>query len=555
MNRREYAETYGPSKGDRIHLGDTGLVAEVEDSLIPEGQECLIGTGKTLREGMHVHPGGHPSGLDTVVLNAVIFDPVTGIIKADIGIQDGIITGIGNAGNPDVADITSGLVIDSSTSLIQAAGSIVTPGGVDAHQHFMSPEVIDSALNSGITSILGMGHGPNPQAKTDPSHLEDAIRGIEQYPVNVGFIGAGSTISREAAIDLIEAGVCGLKIHEDHGAYPAIFENILEVCEEYGVQLAFHTDSLNESGGLETTLSVIDGRTAHAYHVEGAGGGHIPDLLEVVEFESLLPSSTNPTIPHTPSTRREQRTLTSIVHHLDDSLEEDAAFAEARARDYTQAAEDFLHDIGAISMINSDSMGMGRAGETIIRTWQLASKMKNFHGDSPPDNNRILRYLAKYTVNPAIAHGINNYVGSIGAEKLADLVVWDPAFFGVKPDWIIKSGMIVAGPMGDPNGTTYYGEPTYYRRNLGATGNAPGPLSLLFTSAYAAENRSPSDLGTTRMLAPVKDTRNITKNQMIRNSTTPDVEVDHDTYQVQVNGQVVEVEPRKETPLTHRYFI
>lgn len=555
MDREQYAETYGPGAGDQIHLGDTGLVLEVEQSLIPEGQECLIGTGKSLREGMHVHPGGHPDGLDTVVFNGVVLDPIHGAVKADIGIRDGLVVGIGNAGNPDTMDITDGLVIDAMTSLIQAAGSIVTPGGIDAHQHFMSPEVVESALYSGMTSVLGMGHGPNPQAKTDPGHLEDAIRAMEEYPVNVGFIGQGSTIDRESVSELVEAGVCGLKIHEDHGGYPSIFENALAVCDDYDIQLCFHTDSINESGNLETTLAALDGRTAHAYHVEGAGGGHIPDLIEIVEEESLLHSSTNPTNPYNPNTQREQRLLSVIVHHLDDELEEDAAFADNRARDLTAAAEDLLHDIGAISMINSDSMGMGRAGETILRTWQLASKMKRLRDDSSPDNDRIKRYLAKYTINPAIAQGIDAYVGSIEDGKLADLVVWDPTFFGVKPDWIVKSGMIVAGPMGSPNGTTYYGEPTRFRRNMGGIGSAPGPLSLLFTSKYAAENRSREELGTSRMLAPVENTRDVTKSDMIRNDARPDIRVDTETYDVFVDGERVDEEPLERAPLNHRYFL
>lgn len=555
MDRKTYAETYGPGAGDEIHLGDTGLRLTVEDSLIPIGEECLIGAGKSLREGMHVHPGGHPDGLDTVLVNPVVLDPVHGAIKADVGFRDGNVVGLGNAGNPDVMNTSEGLVIDAMTSLIQGAGLIVTPGGVDVHQHFMSAEVIESALYSGITSILGMGHGPNPQAKTDPGHLHDAIRSVEEYPVNIGFIGQASTVDYESVASLVKSGVCGLKVHEDHGGYPAILDNALEVADDHDIQLAFHSDSINESGHLETTLSTIDGRPIHAYHVEGSGGGHIPDLLEIVGEENVVPSSTNPTIPHTSNTRREQRDLTVIVHHLDEDLEEDAAFADKRTRDSTMAAEDVLHDMGAISIINSDSMGMGRAGETILRTWQLAAKMNQARESTMSENDRILRYVAKYTINPAIAHGLDQYVGSIETGKLADLVLWDPAFFGVKPEWIIKSGMMVAGPMGTANGTTFYGQPTTYRRNMGATGTAPGQLSLLFVSQAAADQNSPSDLGTTKHLAPVTDPNGVTKHDMVRNARMPTVSVDAETHHVHVDGEKVEIEPMDRAPLAQRYFL
>ena len=555
VDRDRYAHTYGPGEGDRVQLGDTNLELTVDESLIPVGQECLIGTGKTLREGMHVHPGSHPDGLSTVVLNVILFDPIHGVVRTDIGLDDGRIVGIGNAGNPDVMDVTDGLVIDSMTSIVQAAGLIATPGGVDVHQHFMSPGVISAAIESGVTTVLGMGHGPNPQAKTDPGHLIDAIRSVEHFPVNVGFIGQGSTMDPASVETLIEMGVCGLKIHEDHGAYPAILSNTVEVAAEYGVPLAFHTDSINEAGTLETTLDAFGDRTVHAYHVEGSGGGHIPDLIEIVQEPTVIPSSTNPTIPYTSNTPREQRTLTTLVHHLDESLEEDAVFAQERIQASTMAAEEWLHDMGAISIVTSDSMGMGRSAETIMRTWQLASKMATIRPDALGENERLMRYLAKYTINPAIAHGLDQQVGSIETGKLADIVLWDPAMFGVKPEWIVKSGMLVGGPMGTANGTTFYGEPRMYRENMGATGTAPPHLSLLFVSEAAAERHSNTDLGTERTLAPVADIYDRSKADMVRNAETPSVSVDPDSGKVTIDGKTVDPEPLERAPLTQRYFL
>lgn len=555
LSREEYAQRYGPGEGDRIHLADTGLVIEVSESHVPPGDESLIGAGKNLREGMHVHPGKHPEGLDTVITNVVVADPVLGVVKADVGVRDGRIAGVGSAGNPDVMDVTEGMVVDSRTAIVQGKGLIATPGGVDTHQHFKSPEILKTALHSGITSIIMMGHAPNYEARIDPQYLTDAIRSAESCPVNIGFLGQGSDSDPHSVADYVEAGMCGLKIHEDHAAYPAVVDNALSVAEEYDVQVSIHTDSINETGHLETTLGAIDGRTIHAFHIEGSGGGHIPDLLELVEEEHVLPSSTNPTTPHTPTTTDELLGMITPVHQMDDDIREDREFAEARIRDSTMAGEERLHEHGAISMTSSDSMGMGRTYETILSTWQMAGKMKQLEADETSDNERVCRYLAKYTINPAITQGIDDYVGSLEPGKLADIVLWEPAFFGAKPKRVLKSGVVASATVGSENGTTTQVQPTRQKLSVGGTGTAPGPRSLLFTSKYAAETKSADDFGTTRRVVPVRGTRDVTKSDMVLNDATPSVSVEPKTREVRIDGELVEKRPLEEASLAQRYFL
>jgi urease subunit alpha len=555
LTKTEYLDRYGPSVGDRVHLADTGLVAEVPESLIPTGSESLIGAGKNLRAGMHVHPGRHPQGLDTVITNPVVIDPVLGIAKADIGIRDGRIAGLGNAGNPEVMDTTDGLVIDSQTAIVQGKGLLATPGGIDAHQHFKSPQILDATLHSGVTSVIMMGHAPNYEARTDRQYLLDAIRAVESTPVNIGFLGQGSDTDTRSIEESIEAGMCGLKIHEDHGAYPAVVNAALAVCDEYDVQLSIHTDSINESGRLRATRDAIDGRTVHAFHIEGSGGGHIPDLLELVSDENVLPSSTNPTIPHTASTARELRGMIMPVHQMEETVQEDRAFADARIRESTMAAEEILHETGAIPMTASDSMGMGRAYETVVSTWQTASKMKRTLDGSGPDNERICRYLAKYTINPAITQGIAEYVGSLEPGKFADIVLWKPTFFGAKPERVLKNGVIVSAPVGTENGTTTHGQPTLQKRSVGGAGTAPAQRSLLFTSQHAARSKTNSDFDTDRLVVPVSGTRALSRDDMVLNGETPAVSVDPDSHDVTIDGERVDPDPATEVSLARRYFL
>lgn len=555
LSREEYAKRYGPGEGDRIHLADTGLFVDISESHIPLGEESLIGAGKNLREGMHVNPGKHPEGLDTVITNVIVMDPTLGIVKADIGIRAGRIAGVGNAGNPDIMDVTDNMVIDSRTAIIQGKGLIATAGGVDTHQHFKSPKILTTSLHSGITSIIMMGHAPNYEARTDPQYLMDAIRCAESCPVNIGFLGQGSDSDRDSVKEYVEAGMCGLKIHEDHAAYPAVIDNALSVAEEYDVQVSIHTDSINETGHLETTLGAIDGRTIHAFHIEGSGGGHIPDLLEMVGQENVLPSSTNPTTPHTPTTADELLGMITPVHQMDDDIREDKEFVEGRIRDSTMAGEEQLHELGAIPMMSSDSMGMGRTYETILSTWQMAAKMKQLAEDGAPDNERVRRYLAKYTINPAITQGIDDYVGSLEPGKLADIVLWEPKFFGAKPKRVLKSGVVVSAPVGSENGTTTQVQPTRQKLSIGGTGTASGPRSLLFTSQYAAETKTADDFGTTRQIVPVGGTRSVTKSDMLLNDATPSVSVEPRTQEVTINGEIVEEQPLEKSSLAQRYFL
>jgi urease subunit alpha len=555
LDPEEYIDRYGPAEGDRVHLADTGLVAEVSDSLIPPGSESLIGAGKNIRSGMHVHSGRHPRGLDTVITNPVVVDPLLGVVKADVGIRDGRVAGVGNAGNPDVMDVTDGLVIDSQTAVIQGKGLIATPGGIDVHQHFKSPGILETTLHSGVTSVIMMGHAPNYEARTDEQYLPDVVRAVESVPVNIGFLGQGSDNDPRSIEQSIEAGMCGVKIHEDHGAYPSVVDAALSVCEDHDVQLSIHTDSINETGHLETTRDAIGGRTVHAFHIEGSGGGHIPDLLELVGDENVLPSSTNPTMPHTSRTARELRGMIMPVHQMEEAVPEDRSFADARIRDTTMAAEERLHEQGAIPMTSSDSMGMGRAYETILSTWQTASKMKSATGDDGPDNDRIRRYVAKYSINPAITQGIDEYVGSLQRGKIADLVLWKPAFFGAKPERVLKSGVVASAPVGTENGTTTHGEPTLQKRSVGGFGDAPAPRSLLFTSTYAARCGNGIDFDTARSVVPVTGTRDLSRADMVANGATPTVSVDTDTHDVTINGESVESDPATEVPLSRRYFL
>lgn len=555
LSREEYAQRYGPGEGDRIHLANTGLLAEVTESLIPTGEESLIGAGKNLREGMHVHPGRHSDGLDTVITNVVVIDPVIGIVKADVGIRDGRITGVGNAGNPDVMNVTQGMVIGSRTAIIQGKGLIATPGGIDTHQHFKSPRILETSVHSGITSAIMMGQAPNYEARTDPQYLNDAIRCAEEYPINIGFLGQGSDSDRRAVEEYIEAGMCGLKIHEDHAAYPAVVDNALSVADEYDIQISIHTDSINESGHLETTLGAIDGRSIHAFHIEGSGGGHIPDLLELVGEEHVIPSSTNPTTPHTKSTADELLNMITPVHQMDEDIPEDHTFALARIRDSTMAAEEELHERGAIPIMSSDSMGMGRTYETILSTWQMASKMKQLREDSGIDNERIRRYLAKYTINPAIVQGIDDYVGTLQPGKMADIVLWNPSFFGAKPSRVIKGGTVVSAPVGSENGTTTQVQPTHQKLSVGGVGSAPASRSLLFTSKYAAEHKSAANFGTKRQVVPVSGTRSVSKSDMILNGNTPNVSVEPQTQEVTIDGDVVESNPLERSTLAQSHFL
>lgn len=564
LSPSEYASRYGPGAGDRIHLANTGLVAEVRESFVPRGQESLIGAGKNLREGMHVHPGAHPEGLDTVVTNAVVLDPVVGVVKADIGVRDGRIAGIGNAGNPDTMDVTEGLVIDSRTAIVQGKGLLATPGGVDCHQHFKRPEILAASVTSGVTSVIMMGHAPNYEARTDPQYLQDAIQCAEAYPVNIGFLGQGSDSDPRAIRRYIEAGMCGLKIHEDHAAYPAVVDTALSVADEYDVQVSIHTDSINESGHLETTLGAIDGRTIHAFHIEGSGGGHIPDLLELVSEPHVLPSSTNPSMPHTISTAKELSGMIAPVHQMNEDIPEDRSFVDARIRDSTMAAEERLHDRGAIPMTSSDSMGMGRAAETILATWQTASKLNQLatgdagDDDDPRndnDNDRVRRYLAKYTINPAIVQGIDDYVGTLQPGKLADVVLWEPTFFGAKPTRVLKGGTVAAATVGSENGTTTAVQPTQQTLSVGGVGAAPASRSLLFTSGYAAEHRSAADFGTDRQVVPVSGVRSLTRSDMVANCATPDVAVEPGSRAVTIDGTRVEEHPLEETSLGQSYFL
>ena len=565
ISRALYADMFGPTTGDKVRLADTDLFIEVEEDRTIYGDEVKFGGGKVIRDGMGQSQATRAQGaVDTVITNALILDH-WGVVKADIGIRDGRIAAIGKAGNPDVQPGID-IVIGPGTEAIAGEGKIVTAGGIDSHIHFISPQQIEEALYSGVTTMLGGGTGPaaGTAATTctpGPWHLARMIEASEAFPMNLGFFAKGNASLPDALAEQIEAGACGMKLHEDWGTTPAAIDNCLTVADRYDVPVAIHTDTLNESGFVENTIAAFKGRTIHAFHTEGAGGGHAPDILRVVGEANVLPSSTNPTRPYTVNTLDEHLDMLMVCHHLDPKIAEDVAFAESRIRRETIAAEDILHDLGAISMFSSDSQAMGRVGEVIIRCWQTADKMKRQRGaldgeTGDNDNYRARRYIAKYTINPAIAQGIAAYVGSVEKGKFADLVIWSPAFFGVKPDMVLKGGSIAAAPMGDPNASIPTPQPVHYRPMFGAFGRAIASSSVTFVSKAAADGGLAKTLGMTRPLFPVANTRaGISKRSMIHNDALPKIEVDPETYEVRANGMLLTCEPASVLPMAQRYFL
>ncbi|WP_371345810.1 urease subunit alpha [Ancylobacter sp. IITR112] len=565
ISRASYAEMFGPTTGDRVRLADTALVIEVEKDLTVYGEEVKFGGGKTIRDGMGQSQVMRAEGaVDTVITNALILDH-WGIVKADIGIRDGRICGIGKAGNPDIQPGVN-IVIGASTEVIAGEGKIITPGGFDSHIHFICPQQIEHALMSGVTTMLGGGTGPaaGTNATTctpGPWHIEMMLRAFDSFPVNLALSGKGNASLPGPLVEQIEAGACSLKLHEDWGTTPATIDNCLSVADEYDIQVMIHTDTLNESGFVEDTIGAFKGRTIHAFHTEGAGGGHAPDIMKVAGLPNVLPSSTNPTRPFTINTLDEHLDMLMVCHHLDPLIAEDLAFAESRIRKETIAAEDILHDLGAISMMSSDSQAMGRLGEVITRTWQTAHKMKLQRGLLPGDserndNARAKRYIAKYTINPAIAHGISRHIGSVENGKLADLVVWSPAFFGTKPDMVIKGGTIVAAVMGDPNASIPTPQPVHYRPMWGAYGKARTATSLTFVSQAAMELNVAHKLGLEKRAVAVENVRGgISKASMIHNHATPHLEIDPETYEVRADGELLTCAPASELPMAQRYFL
>ena len=564
IDRAEYAALYGPTTGDRVRLADTDLIVEVERDHTVYGEEVKFGGGKVIRDGMgQSQRSRHQGAVDTVITNALIIDH-WGIVKADIGITGGRISAIGKAGNPDVQPGVT-IVVGPGTEVIAGEGKIVTAGGIDAHIHFICPQQVDEALYSGVTTMLGGGTGPaaGTSATTctpGPWHMARMLQAAEGLPINLGFFGKGNASRPEALVEQIAAGACGMKLHEDWGTTPAAIDTCLTVAEEHDIQVAIHTDTLNESGFVENTIAAFKGRNIHAFHTEGAGGGHAPDIIKVAGLPNVLPSSTNPTRPFTINTVDEHLDMLMVCHHLSPRIPEDVAFAESRIRRETIAAEDILHDLGVFSMISSDSQAMGRLGEVVIRTWQTAHKMKLQRGRLPQetgdnDNFRVKRYIAKYTINPALSHGIGHVVGSVEVGKLADLVVWSPAFFGVKPDMVIKCGTIAAALMGDPNASIPTPQPVHYRPMFGAFGRAMQASSVTFVSAKAMELEVGRQLGLHRELIAVQGTRTVGKKDMIHNDATPHIEVDPETYEVRADGQLLTCEPAEVLPMAQRYFL
>jgi urease subunit alpha len=562
MSRSAYAQMFGPTVGDKVRLADTDLVIEVEKDFTVYGEEVKFGGGKVIRDGMGQSQRTRSEGaVDTVITNALILDH-WGIVKADIAIKDGRIAAIGKAGNPDVQPNVD-IIIGPGTEVIAGEGNIVTAGGIDTHVHFICPQQIEEALFSGVTTMMGGGTGPaaGTTATTctpGPWHIRRMLEAADSFPVNLGFFGKGNASSPAGLIEQIEAGACGLKLHEDWGTTPAAIDCCLSVADDMDIQVLIHTDTLNESGYVENTIAAFKGRTIHTFHTEGAGGGHAPDIIKVCGAPNVIPSSTGPTRPYTVNTLEEALDMVMVTHHLDRRIPEDLAFAESRIRKETIAAEDILHDLGALSIMSSDSQAMGRAGEVIIRTWQTADKMKKQFGrraeeKADNDNFRARRYVAKYTINPAIAQGISNYVGSIEVGKLADLSLWNPAFFGVKPALVLKSGMIAAAIMGDPNASIPNPQPEYYRHMFGAFGRAMIGSSVTFVS-QALVQKSES-LGLAKKLLPVSNTRKIGKRSMMLNDATPRMEVDPETYEVRADGRLLTCEPAKVLALAQRYFL
>jgi len=562
LSRQAYAEMFGPTVGDRVRLADTALIIEVEKDFTVYGEEVKFGGGKVIRDGMGQGQGVSDAVADTVITNALIVDH-WGIVKADVGLKNGVIWGIGKAGNPDVQSRVS-IPIGAATEIIAGEGMILTAGGIDTHIHFICPQQIEEAQTSGVTTMIGGGTGPAAGTSATsctpgPWHIHSMLLAAEAFAMNMGFLGKGNVSVPEPAREQIRAGALGLKLHEDWGTTPAAIDNCLRVADEMDVQVAIHTDTLNESGYLETTLAAIAGRTIHTYHTEGAGGGHAPDIIKAASYANVLPSSTNPTRPYTVNTIDEHLDMLMVCHHLDPAIAEDIAFAESRIRRETIAAEDILHDMGAFSMMSSDSQAMGRVGEVIIRTWQTAHKMREQRGSlsgdpARHDNARIKRYIAKYTINPAITHGIAHLVGSVEVGKVADLVLWKPAFFGVKPSLIIKSGMIAAAPMGDPNASIPTPQPSHYRPMFGAFGRAL-EKSLTFVSAASLESTQFRSLGLRKRVEAVRATRALRKSDMIHNNARPQIEVDSETYEVRADGELLTCEPATSLPMTQRYFL
>jgi urease subunit alpha len=566
ISRAAYADMFGPTTGDKVRLADTELVVEVERDLTVYGEEVTVGGGKEIRDGIGQSQVTNARGaVDTVITNALIIDH-WGIVKADVGIKDGLIFRIGKAGNPDIQPGVD-IIVGPGTDVIAGEGKILTAGGFDSHIHYICPQQVEDALMSGLTSMLGGGTGPSAGTSATtctpgPWHMEMMIKAADGLPMNLGFAGKGNASRPAALVEMVEAGACALKLHEDWGTTPAAIDNCLAVADDYDVQAMLHSDTLNESGFVEDTIEAFKGRTIHAFHTEGAGGGHAPDIMKIAGLANVLPSSTNPTRPFTVNTLDEHLDMLMVCHHLDPAIPEDLAFAESRICKETIAAEDILHDMGALSMMSSDSQAMGRIGEVITRTWQTAHKMKVQRGalvqdkGTGNDNFRVRRYVAKYTINPAIAHGVSKHIGSVEAGKLADLVLWAPAFFGTKPAMIIKGGMIIAAPMGDPNASIPTPQPVHYRPMFGAFGKALTATSVIFTSQVAIDRKLARRAGIDKRLVAVENTRGgISKKSMVHNDATPDIEIDPETYRVTADGELLVCEPAKELPMAQRYFM
>lgn len=568
ITRIKYANMYGPTVGDKVRLGDTDLLIGIEKDFTVYGDESKFGGGKTIRDGMaqSARAKRDEGVLDFVITSVIIIDH-WGIVKGDIGIKDGKIVGIGKAGNPDTMDgVTENMIIGASTEVHGGAGLIATAGGIDTHIHFICPQLIDHALFSGITTMIGGGTGPaDGTAATTVTpgawNIRKMLEAADAFPMNLGFLGKGNCATTDPLVEQIEGGAIGLKIHEDWGSTPAVIDASLQVADQYDVQVAIHTDTLNEGGFLEDTINAINGRVIHTYHTEGAGGGHAPDIIKAAMYPNVLPSSTNPTRPFTINTIDEHLDMLMVCHHLDKTVPEDVAFADSRIRPETIAAEDILHDMGVFSMMSSDSQAMGRVAEVITRTWQTADKMKKQRGfleqDAPHnnDNFRVKRYVAKYTINPAITHGISEYVGSLERGKFADIVLWKPSLFGAKPELIIKGGMIIASKMGDPNASIPTPQPVLYRHMFGAYGKAVQATCLLFVSKLSLEKGIIQEYGLQKITVPVKNCRTITKKSLIHNDATPEIEVNPENYEVKVDGQPITCEPVSVVPLAQRYFL
>ena len=566
IDRKHYSDLFGPTTGDSIRLADTDLFLQIEKDYTVYGDECKFGGGKSLRDGMgqnSIETRKNPKVVDLIITGVTVLD-YTGVYKADIGIKDGKIVAIGKGGNPDGMDNID-FIVGVSTEALAGEGCILTAGGIDTHVHFISPDLVDSALHGGITTVIGGGTGPNDGSNATTCtpgewHIHRILEAFDTLPINVGILGKGSGANVEVNAEQIRAGACGLKVHEDWGATKSAIDYALRTADEYDVQVAIHTDTLNEGGFVENTIDAIQGRVIHTFHTEGAGGGHAPDILKMASHPNVLPASTNPTKPYTVNTIAEHLDMLMVCHHLDNKVPEDIAFADSRIRKQTIAAEDILHDMGVFSIMSSDTMAMGRIGEVVSRTWQTASKMKNQRGimenDSEyNDNNRLRRYVAKYTINPAIAHGIADYVGSIEIGKMADLVLWEPAFFGVKPKVVIKGGMINLSVMGESNASIPTCQPEMLRKMFGAHGKAAAQTTAAFVSKYAFEDDIKGKLGLEKQVLPVSGIRNLTKKDMKLNDAMPELEVDPQTYDVTVDGELITCEPAETLPMAQRYFL